>query len=61
MENVVLYWRHCIRVRSCHYFVYQKLLNIKLTCVVRGMLCLFHMNCLKSVGIYKHKVLRIKS
>ena len=25
LGNVVLYWRYCRRVISCHYFVYQKL------------------------------------
>ena len=42
LENVVLYWIHCIRVISCHYFVCQKLFNIKLTCDVIGMMGLFH-------------------
>ena len=28
---MVLNWRHCIRVIMCHYSVYQKLFNVKLT------------------------------
>ena len=31
MRNVVLCWRHCIRVISCHYSVNQKLFNIKVS------------------------------
>ena len=61
LGNVVLYWRHCIRVIMCHYSVYQKILNIKFTCVLRGMMDVFHVYCFKSVGIYKHKLSRIES
>ena len=52
---------NCLRVIRCHYFVYQKLLNIKLTWVVRGMMGIFHGHCFKLVGIYKHKLSRIES
>ena len=31
-----------MRVISCHYSVYQKLFNIKLSWVVRGMMNVFH-------------------
>ena len=61
LGSVVLYWRHRIRVISCHYSVYQKLLNIKLSWVVRGMMDGFHVYCFKSIGIYKHKLSRIES
>ena len=61
LGNVVLYWRHCITVLSCHHSVNQKLLNIKFTWVVRGMMDVFHMYCFKSVGSYKQKFSRIES
>ena len=58
---MVLYWRHCIRVISCHFSVNQKLFNIKLTWVVRGMMDVLYVYCFKSVGSYKHKLPRIES
>ena len=61
LGNVVLYWRHCIRVIMFHYSVYQKFFNIKLTWVLRGMMDVFHVYCFKSVGVYKHKLSRIES
>ena len=54
---MVLYWRHCIRVISCHYFVNQKLFNIKLTWVLRGMMDVFHVYCVKSTQIVKNRIL----
>ena len=45
----------------CHYSVYEKLFNIKLSWVLRGMMDVFHVYCFKSVGIYKHKLSRIES
>ena len=30
LGNVVLYWRHCIRVKSCHYSVNQSFLILYL-------------------------------
>ena len=45
LENVFfLLETLCIRVISCQYFIYQKLFNIKLTWVVRGMMGLFHVS-----------------
>ena len=61
LGNVVLYWRHCIRVISSHYSVNQKLFYIKLTWVVRHMMAVFHVYCFKSVGSYKQKLSRIES
>ena len=45
----------------CHYSVYEKLFNIKLAWVLRGMMDVFHVYCFKSVRIYKHKLSRIES
>ena len=50
-----------LRFISYHYSVNQKLFNIKLTWVVRGMMDVFHVYCFKSVGSYKHKLSRIES
>ena len=61
LRNVVLYWRHCIRVKSCHHSVNQRILNVKLTWVVRGMMNVFHVYCFKSVGSFKQKLSRIES
>ena len=49
------------KVIMCHYSVYEKLFNIKLAWVLRGMMDVFHVYCFKSVGIYKHKLSRIES
>ena len=51
---------NCLRVIRCHYFVYQKLLNIKLTWVVRGMMDIFHGHCFISwylqTQIFKNRI-----
>ena len=49
------------KVIMCHYSVYEKLFNIKVAWVLRGMMDVFHVYCFKSVGIYKHKLSRIES
>ena len=41
--------------------LYQKLSNIKLTWVVRGMMDVFYVHRFKLVGIYKHKLSRVVS
>ena len=61
LGNVVLYWRHCIIVISCHYSVNQSFFNIKHTWVVRGMMDVLYVYCFNSVANYKHKLSRIES
>ena len=61
LGSVVLYCRYCIRTLRCHFSVNQKLFNIRLTWVVRGMMDVFHVYCFKSVGLYKYRLSRIES
>ena len=42
-------------------FCKSKLFNVKLSCVVRGMMDVLYLYCFKSVGIYKHKLSTIES
>ena len=46
------------RVINCHYSVNQSFL---ITWVVRGMMDVLYVYCLKSVGSFKHKLSRIES